>query len=153
MKAEDIQIGSVYWTSFFLEFIQGKSAPWRVVAVKVVSKITREFLVGDKKESRISFECKCEGYDRPRAIPAVYWEGGTPAEFMKDYEYGSWPNNRRTFTADELYPDAESCVEHMYKRFSETADNLHNELASGSFKDFTGDLIIGVVAQAEDQQA
>lgn len=149
MKAEDIQIGSVYWTSFFLEFIQGESAPWRVVSVRVVSKITREFLVGDKKESRIAFECKCEGYDRPRVTPAVYWEGGTPLEFMKDYQYGSWPNNRRTFTADELYPDAASCVEHMYKRFSETADNLHHELASGSYKNFTGDLIIGVVARAE----
>ena len=143
MRDEEIKLGNTYWTSFFLSRPQGDDVEWRAVAVKVVKKITHTFLLGKQEATRTCYECRCEGYEKPTPIPALYCPDGMPEEYFKEFKYGEWPDNKRTFYACQLYPDMVSCLNAMYKRFRKTADNMQRDLENNTYTGFAGDLVIG----------
>lgn len=152
MKPEDIQLEAVYWTAFFLSRPQGTDVQWRAVKVKVVKKITELWCVGDHNVEKIKFQCRCIGVERPYTVPAVYWKGGMPEEYLLNFKYGDWDkHNVNTFSAEDLYLTAEDCIRAMYERQRLGAENLKRELDRGDYKAFDGDLIIGILPKPEEQ--
>lgn len=150
MKIEDIKLDDIYWTNFFLRRDQGTDVQWRAVKVKVIKKITEIWSVGDHTVEKVKFQCRCEGYERPNFIPAVYWEGGMPEEYLKTFQYGDWGDHRcNTFSAEDLYPTVEDCIRNVYERFRVGTENLKHELERGDYKTFPGDLVIGMLPKTE----
>lgn len=101
---------------------------------------------------KVSFQCKCIGYEKPHVIPAVYWKGGTPEQYLKEFQYGEWDKyGCCVFSAEDLYLTAEDCIRAMYERQRLGAENLKRELDRGDYKSFDGDLVIGILPKLEEQ--
>lgn len=142
MNQQDIRLGEEYWTYIFLNRPQGTDVQFRVVKVRAVSRVDKTTYVGTSEMTKTVFECVCEAYSEPQAIPAMYWKDGTPEKYMREFKYGDWSENIK-FSAEDLYPDVESCIQCVCDRFKQTAANIQCDIDRGDYKTFPGVLVIG----------